>query len=343
MASSTCDGRRSAGALVGAVLVLLASAQMARAASGPAAGGAGTKDAAEAKLVEGVELLKTHSYRQALERFEEAYALLPSSLIFYDIGLAHLGLGDAPRALESFDRFLAEAPDAPADKRRRAERYRDELRAQVSVVTLEANVAAADLIVDGLALGRVSLPRNLYLAPGSHEVIARAGGTQQPTTISCLGGQTLTFSLRLAPPPAPVILDAPKGPSPVSRPVSPLGVPVTQAPHPTGAVEIAQSSPPHARDSWARPAALAAAAAGVVSISVGVALGLAARSDANEVTGESQNGRTFTPSAESAGFRDQGLETVFLAVGAVAVAAGVSLYAWARHHQGGQPTAEAAP
>jgi hypothetical protein len=338
MASSTCDWLRSA--RVAGVLLLLLSAQLARAASDSARPGAGTKDAAEAKLVEGVELLKTRSYQQALERFEQAYALLPSPLIFYDMGLARLGLDDAPRALESFDRFLAEAPDAPADKRHKAERYRDELRAKVSIVTIEAdaNVGTAELTVDGQSLGRVSLPRRLYLAPGSHDVVARDDGSAQPATISCLPGQTLTFSLHLAPPPAPIVA-TPTG----QTPVSPLGAAVPQTQPPGGAVEMTQTSPPPARDGWARPWALSAAAVGVVSIGVGIAFGLAARSDAEEVTGESQGGRTFMPGVESSGFRNQGLETAFLAAGAVAIAAGAGLYIWARHRADGRSPAEAAP
>jgi hypothetical protein len=336
MASSTCDWRRAARA-AGALLLVL-SARPAGAASGAAGDGVGSKDAAEAKLVDGVELLKTRSYHQALERFEQAYALLPSPLIFYDLGLAHLGLGDAPRASEAFDRFLAEAPDAPADKRRKAERYRDELRAQVSVVTLEANVSAADLTVDGLSLGRVPLPRRLYLAPGSHEVVARADGSAQPTTISCLAGQTLTFSLHLAPPPAPVVA-APIGQSPVA----PLGGAAAAQARPPGAAEVLGTSPQIAHDGWARPWALSAAAVGVASIGVGIALGLAARSDGEEVTGESQNGRTFMPSVESSGIRDQGLETAFVVVGAVAIAAGVGLYFWGRHRDSGRSPAEAPP
>jgi hypothetical protein len=335
MESSTCDWRRSA--RVAGALLLLLSGQLARAASGPAS--AGSKDAAEAKLVDGVELLKTRSYHQALERFEQAYALLPSPLIFYDLGLAHLGLGDAPRALESFERFLAEAPDAPADKRHKAERYRDDLRGQVSIVTVEsdavANLGAAELTVDGLSLGRVSLPRRLYLAPGSHDVVARVDGSAQPATISCQAGQTLTFSLHLAPPPAPVV----SAPSPVS----PLGAATPQTQPPAVAVDMMQTSPLVARDGWVRPWALSAAAVGAVSIGVGIAFGLAARSAGDEVTGESQSGSTFTPSAESTGVRDQGLETAFVAAGAVAIAAGVGLYIWARHRADGRSPAEAAP
>jgi hypothetical protein len=336
MASSTCDRHRSVPVV--SVLVLLLSAHPSRAMSDPTADGARIKDAAEAKLVEGVELLKIRSYQRALERFEQAYALLPSPLILYDFGLAHLGLGDGPRALEFFDRFLAEAPDAPADKRRKAERYRDQLAAQVSVVTLEADVAAAELTVDGLSLGRVSFPRRLYLAPGAHEVVARGDRTSQPTTISCLAGQTLTFPLHLAPAPAPVALAAPIG----QPPVSPLdGAAAVPAPHPSGAVEVLRASPP--RDGWTRPWALSAAAVGVASIGVGIALGLSARSDGEAVTGESQAGSTFTPDTESAGLRDQRIETALLVVGTAAVVAGVSLYVWARHREGTHSPAEAAP
>jgi hypothetical protein len=45
------------------------------------------------------------------------------------------------------------------------------------------------------------------------------------------------------------------------------------------------------------------------------------------------------PNVESAGLRDQGLETAFVAVGAVAIAAGVGLYIWARHRESGRSAA----
>jgi hypothetical protein len=337
MASSTCNWRPAA--RVVAVLALLASARSARAASGPPADGAAAKVAAEAKLTEGVELLKTRHDGEALRRFEQAYALVPSPLIFYDFGLAHLGLGDDARALESFDRFLAEAPDAPADKRLKAEQHRDELRPRVSIVALEANVAAAELTVDGVARGHVSFPRRLYLAPGPHQLVARADGATQAMTISCVAGQTLPLAFRL-PPPAPPSLGAAAREAPT---LAIAGAPVEERPPPASRVEVLQAPLPVSSDGWVRPAALSAAAAGVVSMGVGLGFGLAARSDGEEVTGEAQNRMTYTPDTASAGMRDQRLETVFLAVGAAAVAAGVGLYLWARHHGGGARPAEAAP
>lgn len=336
MASSTCNRRRAV--RVVAALALLAAPWPARAASGPATDGAGAKAAAEAKLTEGVELLKTRHFSEALARFEQAYALVPSPLIFYDFGLARLGLGDDARALESFDTFLAEAPDAPADKRHKAERYREDLRPHVAIVALEADVGTADLTVDGLGGGRVSFPRRLYLAPGSHQVVAHAGGATQTTTITCVAGETLTLAVHL-PPATPSAAGAPAGDGPSLAFAPP---PAADPPRPAAAVEVLPAPPPPSSASWAHPWALSAAAFGVVSIGVGVAFGLAAHSNGDAVTSESQTRATFTPDRQASGERDQGLEAVFLAVGTAAVAAGVGLYLWARHGGGGHPAAEAA-
>lgn len=335
MASSTSSWSRSARGA--AALALLAFAWTARAAPGPATGSAANKAAAEAKLGEGVELLKTRSYRDALERFEEAYALVPSPLIFYDFGLAHLGLGDDAHALESFDLFLAEAPDAPSDKRRKAERHRDDLRPHIAIVALEADVGAANLTVDGLGRGQVSFPRRLYLAPGPHQVVVRAGDATETTTITGVAGETLTVAVHLPPPVPPAVgARAAERPPPASAP------PPVEGPPGPAAVEVLQAPAPSSA-SWARPWALSAAAVGAVSIGVGIAFGLAARSDGEAVTGESQSRATFTPDVQSAGLRDQRLEAVFLAVGTAALVAGVSLYVWARHHGDGGRAAEGAP
>ena len=332
MASSTSE--RSL-AIRAALLVVLAFAP--RASASPGLAPNASKGAAEAKLVEGVQLLKTHAYRAALEHFEQAYALVPSPLIFYDLGLAHRGLGEGPRALESFERFLVEAPEAPTDKRRKAELYRDELGGQVSVVRLEADVGVADLTVDDVGLGRVSLPRPLYLHPGAHKVEARAGGSVQTVTLACVGGQRVSFALRLARPPPAIAFRSTTNES-VARASVERGP--LESPSSPGAVEVLQASPPDGSTSSLRPWALSAAAVGAASLGVGIAFGLMARNNGDDVTGDSQNGRTFVPSDETAGLRDQRLEGVFLAIGAAALAAGAGLYAWSQHRAHGGPPAE---
>ena len=102
------------------------------------------REAARAKLVEGVAALKRGDHQAALTRFEEAYALVPSPKIHYDFGLAYVGLGRTADALAAFERFLAEAPDAPADTREKAASL---------IPTLRARLAEAAARNDGQALG----------------------------------------------------------------------------------------------------------------------------------------------------------------------------------------------
>jgi len=197
MASSTCSSRRPISRATARVLLLAALS----ATPGPAAAAdtAAAKGAAQDKLVEGVGLLKDRRYSEALDRFKQAYGLVPSPLINYDFGLAYLGMGDDARALESFEAFLDAGRAAPADKRRKAEGYRNELRGRVAVVELGADVDAAELAVDQQSLGRVSFPRRLYLAPGSHEMVARAGpgGPTYAASVTCGAGQTAGIEIRL--------------------------------------------------------------------------------------------------------------------------------------------------
>jgi tetratricopeptide (TPR) repeat protein len=90
------------------------------------------KAAARVKLIEGAQLLSSGEYEEALARFQEAYASVPSPKIFYNYGLAYRGLGRNAEAITWFDRFLAEARDAASDKRGDAERRRTEPRGPVA-------------------------------------------------------------------------------------------------------------------------------------------------------------------------------------------------------------------
>jgi tetratricopeptide (TPR) repeat protein len=76
--------------------------------------------------------MKRGDYQAALARFQEAYALVPSPKIHYDFGLAYVGLERPAEALAAFERFLAEAPDAPPDKREKATSLIATLRARVA-------------------------------------------------------------------------------------------------------------------------------------------------------------------------------------------------------------------
>ncbi len=117
-------------AMLAALIVAVGAPAVARAQ--PAAASDATREAARAKLVAGVDAMKRGDYQAALARFQEAYALVPSPKIHYDFGLAYVGLERPAEALAAFERFLAEAPDAPPDKREKATSLVATLRARVA-------------------------------------------------------------------------------------------------------------------------------------------------------------------------------------------------------------------
>ena len=77
---------------------------------------AAAKAAAKTVLARGARDLDARLYGRALAEFHEAYRIFPSPKIFFDIGLANMYLGHLGEALQAFETFLAEAPDAPEER-----------------------------------------------------------------------------------------------------------------------------------------------------------------------------------------------------------------------------------
>jgi hypothetical protein len=135
-------------AIVAAVSVVSGIVPVARAQPGAPTDEA--RAAARRELVEGVAAMKTGDYQAALARFEAAYAIVPSPKIQYDFGLAYVGLGRPAEALAAFERFLAEATDAPADKREKAASRVTMLRARIAETSgRERDVTAAPPAASG--------------------------------------------------------------------------------------------------------------------------------------------------------------------------------------------------
>jgi hypothetical protein len=161
------------------------------------------KAVARAKLVEGAQLLSRGDYEEALARFQEAYASVPSPKIFYNYGLANKGLGRNAEAIVWFDRFLAEAGDAGADKRTDAEHRRAELLKRVGVLEITSEVEGADILIDGTSYGQTPRAAPIYLDSGNHLLSVRKGKLQhvQRLTTERGGKQTVVVALSENTPP----------------------------------------------------------------------------------------------------------------------------------------------
>jgi hypothetical protein len=191
-----------------------------------AAATAGETARARTKLQEGAGALDQGDYEQALARFQEAFEIVPSPKIYFNFGLAHEGLAHHAEALDSFERFLAEAKDATAATRLQAERYVATLRPRVGSVVVDCATAGAEVRIDGRALGTTPLGRRFHVAAGSHQlVVQQAGLAPFVRDFSVAAGDEVQLVATLAPLERAV---APTIAAPVTRP--PLALVQTDAP-----------------------------------------------------------------------------------------------------------------
>jgi hypothetical protein len=295
-------------------------------APAPAATTEAARETARARLVEGVELLRQKQFAQALTKFDEAYALVPSANIFYDRGLAYQGLGRDADAVEAFDAFLAGADHAPAGTREKAAHEREALRERVATLAVTSDPPGAEISVDGRRRGVTPLSGALYIDAGPHEVAARNTSNGIVTTERIVAAPRETVRLTLRFGAAEAQTSSPKW--------APAGAP---QPNPAAALVDARrpagSGEPGARSRFDIPA-LTAAGIGVAFLGAGLTFGILALKANNSVEQDSNNGASppgkgipFNHQTDSDGRRDQTLMEVFVSVGAAAVVTGGILYA----------------
>jgi len=239
---------------------------------------AASKTAAKAKLEKGADLLVSHDFSGALTEFEDAYRLYPSPKIFFDIGLANVGLEHNPEALRAFQRFLIETTDASADTVSRAKAHIEALRPKVAIIDVSSAEAGLEIVVDDLSVGRTPLTAPLYLAPGQHRLIAKASANTPPGVkiFEVTGGTRASVSVPVVPKVAVVSPPASTSSARETTVIPPL-VEVHAAETP------ADESPLYERP-W-----FWAAAAGVVAV-VGVALWLTVGRSTNDPKGSFGSG-----------------------------------------------------
>jgi hypothetical protein len=172
------------------------------------------REDARVRLEEGSLLYRKGDYQGALRKFEEARALYPSPKLYFNLGQTLYRLGRAAAAVDAFEKFLAEVPDAPPERRLDAERFLGELRPRIGYVRVRA-AAGSEIAVDGQPAGIAPLRRTIPVDPGPHQLTARAPGA----AIGHVGrveveiGQTVDWEAKAAP--APLADD----PTPPARPL----------------------------------------------------------------------------------------------------------------------------
>ncbi len=141
-----------------------------------------------------------------------------------------------------------------------------ELEPVSGVLTIQANVPAADVVVDGRPMGKAPI-RELLLTPGTHEVrVAKQGYLTDVAKLSIRAGKDYTLNSLLKPGTDPVVPDRPE--------LAKLTPGTNVVPNPgmgtaAGGAAVAGATPWFAQwYVWAGAAALVAAAAGGTYVAI---------------------------------------------------------------------------
>jgi hypothetical protein len=134
---------------------------------------ASVKTEARAKLQRGAQLLQEGEFAQALTQFKDAYDLVPSPKIFFNFGIAYAGLARYSEALESFERFTAEAKEASPENLSEARQQIETLSGKVEKVTVTSDRDGAAVSIDGRSYGLTPLAHPIYVDPGSHQLVVQ--------------------------------------------------------------------------------------------------------------------------------------------------------------------------
>jgi len=247
---------------------------LAQAAPPPLVTPASAKTYAQILLREGTTLFERGETASALRKFEQAYAVFPSPKIWFNVGAAERVLDQPVEALSAFQRFLAEAPQAPAASRLEAEQAVAALTSSLGRLNVACAVTGVDVSIDGKPAGVTPLTAPIWATPGQHQLAGQHEGmapdVQDVTVVAgtertvILGVHAVETASAAPPPlPAPVpVVEAPPAPTllaPVQpRPASPIPAPVTTATTP--------GERPVTRRWWFWTAVGAVVAAGVVGV-----------------------------------------------------------------------------
>jgi tetratricopeptide (TPR) repeat protein len=190
---------------------------------------------AQATLREGNVALEQGRAEEALAKFTDAYRLFPSPKIHYNIGQAHsLIPGHEAQAYEAMLRFLIEAKDAEANLRAAAEALRMQLKPKVGMLSVVAEPADADLLIDDVNVGKTSREAVTVLGIGTHRLaLTKDAAVSTAQTIRIAGGDAQEVRLQLFPQPQSLAM-LPLPTAPANAPAALPGTNVLQAAAPTG-------------------------------------------------------------------------------------------------------------
>jgi hypothetical protein len=178
VAPSLAAAQTEPGAAADAVATEPAEAEPATAEPSPEA-----RDQARQHFESGISLMHNENWEAALLEFQRSIDLFPTRNALYNLGMCQKALFRYVAATQTFERFLEQYRDqAEPDQLQSVEQAMAELRGLRAQITVNVNLAGADILIDGHSVGTAPLGSPVTVDPGRHTVEARLdgyGGTPQ--------------------------------------------------------------------------------------------------------------------------------------------------------------------
>ncbi len=180
------------------VVAALATALVAATPVPAHAGPPGTPSRHGGQIQEGLELAKAGKTEQALQKFEEAYSIVPSGTAAYQIARMEQSLERHALALQHYREALRD-PKLATDARRESEKAVELLQTKIGIITLEVPEGSSTT-VDG---NEVDAKKPVEVVPGLHIVKIRLGGETKSSDVTAVAGAVTPVKLRFGEDPKP--------------------------------------------------------------------------------------------------------------------------------------------
>jgi hypothetical protein len=144
------------------------------------------------KLVgEGDKLFKKGDLAGALAKYQQAYELLPTPLLYYPMAKAEEQLNRPLDAIDHYEKFLAEGAELikNEDLKVDAQVSIQELEKKLAVVTFDVEPDGVTITIDDAEAGTSPLGKPVRLMPGTHKVVyAKDGYISQQASLDLVAG-----------------------------------------------------------------------------------------------------------------------------------------------------------
>ena len=131
-------------------------------------------DEADAHFSKGRTAFNAGKFDDALREFQAAWSTRKTHDLAASMAQAEMQLGRYPAAAEHLTYALRHFPvSAKEDVRKKMEGALAEARGRVAALKITVSVDGAEVLVDGVAVGRAPLEQDVFVQPGAHKIEAR--------------------------------------------------------------------------------------------------------------------------------------------------------------------------